>query len=98
VIGWGFLAWTIAFGLWWGPTAYTWWRDYRDVVAWQVTGEPPLPSRGTSFLQDLPFKVAIALGILGFGYVVIAALAGICAVARRHADIVLGPASGDVRR
>jgi len=42
-------------------------------------------------LQDLPFKVAIAAGILGLGYAIIAALAAIRAVVRRHADLVLGP-------
>lgn len=90
-ISWALLGWTIAFAVWWGPTAWCWWRDYRDIVNWQATGGPPYPSRGTSFLQDIPFKVALALGILGLGYAIIAALAANRAVARRHADLVLGP-------
>lgn len=91
LIRWALLGWTIAFAVWWGPTACSWWRDHRDIVTWQETGDPPYPSRGTAFLQDLPFKVAVAAGILGLGYAIIAALASIRAVARRHADLVLGP-------
>lgn len=90
-IRWALLGWTIAFAVWWGPTVCSWWRDYRDIVTWQETGGPPYPRQGSSFVQDLPFKVAVAVGILGLGYAIIAALAAVRAVARRHADLVLGP-------
>ena len=90
-IVWALLGWTLAFAVWWGPTACSWWRDYHAIVHWQATGGPPYPSRGASFLEDLPFKVGMALGILGFGYAILAAGAAIRAVARRHADLVFGP-------
>jgi hypothetical protein len=94
VLGWGLLAWTVAFALWWGPTACEWWRDYCDILAWRETGGPPYPRRGESFLADLPIKVGIALVVAAIGYVVILALSAYMTIVRRHADSVLGPGRG----
>ena len=97
VLGWGLLAWTVVCAVWLGPTACEWWRDYHDLVAWRETGGPPYPRRADSFIDDLPIKVGFALVVPAIGYAIVLALAGIMAIARRHARVVFGEHRSAVR-
>lgn len=86
----GFVAWTIACAIWFGPTAYEWYENYRSVMAWRATGDPSVLICAPSFVDDLPYKVGFAAVIPVFGYAIVLALAGMVAIARRHADRILG--------
>lgn len=89
-VGLAMLAWTVGFTVWFAPTGLQWWNDACDVIAFRATGGPPWPRRTEAFLADLPFKIGCALAILLAGYGALAALAGLSAIARDHADALLG--------
>jgi hypothetical protein len=85
----GGLAWTTAFGIWWAPTLWKWWHCYE----WASGDRALLSPTGCSehFVQDLPFKLIAPTALLVAGYLVVVALAVLLAIAREHADMVLGP-------